>query len=503
MASLLTDVPPDYIKIHSGLGEAPPRNIVVLPVLFEGEVKAMIELASFDRFDEIRLNFLEQLAESIGIVLNTIEANMRTEDLLKQSQALTESLQAQQEALTETNKRLEQQTRSLQQSEELLKKQQDELQKTNQELEDKAQLLSSQKAEVEQKNAEIEQARVALEEKAEQLALISKYKSEFLANMSHELRTPLNSLLILSQMLSENADGNLTTKQVGFAQTIHSSGLGPARSHQRHPRPLQDRVGHDGDRHQRRCRSPTSRLRREHLPAGRGRQGPGLSTVELDPTLPPAIQTDTQAPPAGAQEPALQRLQVHRAGRVTLRASVADQRAGTRSTTILNAARHGHRVRGERHRHRHPAGQAGVIFEAFQQADGTTSRKYGGTGLGLSISRADHAPPGRRDPARERAGAGQHLHAVPAAHLPEPDRWTVAAARSTRPSRRGRADRAASSRADGRAPASDARAGGRARGQDDRGAIQPGERVLLIVRTTRASPRSCSISRASAASRAW
>ena len=153
------DVPDDYIQISSGLGEAPPRNIVVLPVLFEGEVKAVIELASFDEFNEIHLTFLEQLTETIGIVLNTIAANMRTEELLKQSQALTEELQAQQEELTETNKRLEQQARSLQQSEELLKKQQDELQQTNEELEEKAQLLAEQKAEVERKNREVEQAK--------------------------------------------------------------------------------------------------------------------------------------------------------------------------------------------------------------------------------------------------------------------------------------------------------------------------------------------------------
>ena len=142
---LISAVPEDYVQISSGLGEASPRNIVVLPVLFEGEVRAVLELATFDEFDEIRLTFLEQLAESIGIVLNTIAANMRTEELLRQSQALTESLQSQQEALTETNKRLEQQTRSLQQSEELLREQQDELQRTNAELEEKAQLLAGQK----------------------------------------------------------------------------------------------------------------------------------------------------------------------------------------------------------------------------------------------------------------------------------------------------------------------------------------------------------------------
>ncbi|HEY9807560.1 MAG TPA: HAMP domain-containing protein, partial [Candidatus Obscuribacterales bacterium] len=188
---LLTEVPYDYIKISSGLGEATPLNVVVLPVLFEGQVTAVIELASFRRFSEIHLTFFDQLTESIAIVLNTIAASMRTEELLKQSQSLTEELQSQQKELTDTNKRLEQQAKSLQASEELLKNQQEELQQTNEELAEKARLLSQQNHEVERKNSEIEQARLALEEKAEQLALTSKYKSEFLANMSHELRTPL------------------------------------------------------------------------------------------------------------------------------------------------------------------------------------------------------------------------------------------------------------------------------------------------------------------------
>ncbi|HEX6089688.1 MAG TPA: response regulator [Gemmatimonadales bacterium] len=474
---LISEVPSDYIRISSGLGEAPPRSIVVLPVLFEGEVKAVLELATFDQVDEIRLTFLEQLAESIGIVLNTIAANMRTEELLKQSQALTESLQAQQEALTQTNVRLEEQTRSLQQSEELLKKQQDELQQTNLELEEKAQLLSMQKTEVEQKNREVEQAKVALEEKAEQLALISKYKSEFLANMSHELRTPLNSLLILSQILTENNEGNLTPKQVGFAQTIHSSGSD-----------LLDLINDILDLSK--IESGTMAVDVTAVPFtdlrkfvdSTFRQVADLKglqfAVNLDANLPAAIQTDAKRLQQVLKNLLSNAFKFTERGGVSLHARVA--RSGwSADKELLNAAGTVIAFTVKDTGIGIPRDKHGVIFEAFQQGDGTTSRKYGGTGLGLSISRQITRLLGGEIRLESAPGEGStftlYLPMVfPSAPTEVPDIGEGIDGNGTEAASEGPKVLATASSRVMLAPVVERAI------SDDRAAIQPGDRILLI-----------------------
>ncbi|MEJ7847529.1 MAG: HAMP domain-containing protein [Pyrinomonadaceae bacterium] len=382
---LIKNVPSEYVKVNSGLGEAPPTNIVVLPVLFEGQVKAVIELASFHPFNEIHFGFLDQLTESIGIVINTIEANMRTEELLKQSQSLAQELQLGQAELQETNRRLELQAQSLQTSEELLKKQQEELQGTNQELEEKATLLSEQKSEVEEKNHEIELARTALEDKAKQLALSSKYKSEFLANMSHELRTPLNSMLILSKMLSENAEMNLYEKQIEFADTIHSSGsdllalineildLSKIESG--------NMAVEIGDLHFDDLRDDIER-NFSQIAKDKGLQ----MVLKFSDTLPARIHTDVKRLRQVLKNLLSNAFKFTQMGEVKVNISVAT-RGWSVDNSLLNNASAVVAFEVSDSGIGIPDDKQQLIFEAFQQADGTTSRKYGGTGLGLSISR--------------------------------------------------------------------------------------------------------------------
>jgi CheY-like chemotaxis protein/signal transduction histidine kinase/HAMP domain-containing protein len=382
---LVTNVPDNYVHISSGLGEAAPHNIVVLPVLFEGQVKAVIELSTFNTFSHTHLTFLDQLTESIGIVLNTIAANTRTEDLLQQSQSLAAELQSQQDELKKTNEQLEQQAESLRESEELLKSQQEELQQTNEELQEKATLLARQKAEVEAKNREVEEARYEMEEKAEQLALTSRYKSEFLANMSHELRTPLNSMLILSRQLAENRDDNLTDKQVQFAETIHSSGadlLSLINDILDMSKIESGMMGIDVSEIS--IADFTGQLERNFHQVAQDKK---LEfKIEIAEQLESTITTDDKRLQQILMNLLSNAFKFTEEGRIVLR--IEPTRPGelyhleslNRASQVIafSVIDTGIGI---------PLDKQRIIFEAFQQADGTTNRKYGGTGLGLSISR--------------------------------------------------------------------------------------------------------------------
>ncbi|MGC1269780.1 MAG: HAMP domain-containing protein [Croceibacterium sp.] len=360
----LANVPGDYIRIGSGLGSGRPAHINILPALFEDEVKAVIELASFEELNETHHTFLTQLMETVGIVLNTIAATMRTEELLKESQLLTQELQARQTELTTK---------------------QEELHNTNEELQEKAQLLENEKRQVEAKNFEIDMARRAVEEKAEQLALTSKYKSEFLANMSHELRTPLNSLLILSKLLADNQDGNLNAKQTEFARTIHSAGTD-----------LLNLINDILDLSK--VESGTVSIELGDMPLSSLQQHmertfrqlaseKGLKfEVNFAPELPQTIHTDEQRLQQVVLNLLSNAFKFTVEGNVQLDVGIAYS-GWNPAHPVLRDVTEALEISVSDTGIGIPADKHKLIFEAFQQADGTTSRKYGGTGLGLSISR--------------------------------------------------------------------------------------------------------------------
>jgi len=361
---LLKDVPPDFIRIGSGLGHATPANVNILPALFEDDVKAVIELASFNEFNETHQSFLDQLMESVGIVLNTIAATMRTEGLLEQSQLLTQELQARQTELTTK---------------------QEELHNTNEELQEKAQLLENEKRQVEAKNLEIEMARRALEDKAEQLEVTSKYKSEFMANMSHELRTPLNSLLILSKLLADNAQGNLNEKQVEFAKTINSAGSD-----------LLNLINDILDLSK--VESGTvsievGEMPMDNLKVHMERTFRQLAAdkaldfnVKFDPKLPGTIRTDEKRLQQIVLNLLSNAFKFTSRGGVTLSVRCAEK-GWSPGHHVLRNSKQAIEIAVTDTGIGIPEDKQKLIFEPFHQADGTTSRKYGGTGLGLSISR--------------------------------------------------------------------------------------------------------------------
>ena len=358
---------------------------MVLPVLFEGELLGVIELAAFSMFSENELNFLDQLAISLGVVSNAVRASAQTEELLLASQSLSQELQNQQLELTETNQKLETQATNLRESESKLKSQQEELQQTNEELEEKSRVLTEQKREVEKKNREVEEAKSQLEEKAQQLAVSSKYKSEFLANMSHELRTPLNSLMVLSDGLRKNIDKNLSDKQVEKMTTIHDSGIELLELINEILDLAKIEAGkmsvHIGDIFLQRIQSWATRGFLQMA------ENKGLEfKAELGKDLPAAIQTDEKRLQQVVKNFLSNAIKFTEEGSVAF--TISPVKSGWSDHIVsLNEAPlviafsvidTGIGVPPDKHQ---------VIFEAFQQADGTTSRRFGGTGLGLSISR--------------------------------------------------------------------------------------------------------------------
>jgi signal transduction histidine kinase/ActR/RegA family two-component response regulator len=354
---LLTDVPGDYVRINSGLGEAPPLNIIALPVLFEGRVRAVVELASFSAFSVTHQAFLDQITESIGLVLSTIEASTLTETLLEQSQSLAGELRSQQEELRESNADLERQ----------------------------ATQLAEQNIEAEKKNQEVEQSKELVEEKAGQLAISSKYKSEFIANMSHELRTPLNSLLILAEQLADNPSDTMTDAQVEYARVILASGrdllallngiLDMAKAESGTATVEMSQVS---------VAALTDTLLREYLHVAHG-QHLGCS-VEVAADVPDVIVTDPQRLGQILKNLISNAIKFTESGEVQLRVAVADggwsvdneSLAGASPVVALAVSDTGIGIEEDQQRR---------IFEPFAQGDGSSTRRYGGTGLGLSISR--------------------------------------------------------------------------------------------------------------------
>lgn len=386
---LITEVPEDYVRITSGVGEASPKYIFIVPIIFENRVRAVFEIASFRPFTTIEQELVETLADYSGIIIDNISGRIKMIELLQESQTMTEELQTQSEELSTQhdelkrfNDELELQTKALLQSELTLQQQQEELEQTNVELEEKAVLLEEHNLRYETKNREVEQAKIELEEKAVQLELTSKYKSEFLANMSHELRTPLNSLLILSKLLADNKTKNLSDKQVEFAKTINSAGCDLLELINE----ILDLAKVESGKIEIELRSIKIQeivdfVQRNFNPIAQDRGLELQIIVEDDVDL--IFHTDEKRLQQILKNLLANAFKFTHSGSVTMKISEVNTEDvnGQADYLAFSVTDTGIGI---------PKEKQSIIFEAFQQADGTTSRKYGGTGLGLSISR-EHA----------------------------------------------------------------------------------------------------------------
>lgn len=376
----LTDLPDSYLKVSSALGYTPIRHIVAVPILLESEVKGVMELGGLEGFRDLHFELFEYVRDGLGITIEAAQGRARTQDLLEETQRQTEELQMQQEELRTNNEELESQSVALKKSQESMQLQQEELRQTNEELEQQARILEAQKTDLRGKNLSLSLAQKEVEAKAAELELASRYKSEFLANMSHELRTPLNSLLILATLLSENSEGNLNDKQIDFAKTIHRAGTdllnlisdildlskveaGKLEVNVESMSLEQMRIG----------------LEQVFSPMAE-RKGLQFST-HIGKEVPPTIRSDRQR---------LEQILKNFLSNAIKFTESGEVRLGIETAKWLNKNNltvEGVRIDVTDTGIGIPRDKQGMIFEAFQQGDGSTSRKYGGTGLGLTISR--------------------------------------------------------------------------------------------------------------------
>lgn len=386
----LSQIPDNYIHIHSGVGDAVPNHVVAVPFLYENELKGVIELATFREFSKLQTDFLNQVMPNISIAIMSAESRTQMRDLLAQSQvqakeleARAVELQAQKAEMQEANEKLITQSEELQSQSEELQAQQEELRETNELLENRTHSLETQQTEVERKNKDLEKASAAIKIKAEELELASKYKSEFLANMSHELRTPLNSLLILAELLAQNKEGNLSQKQQEYADTIHHAGadlltlindildLSKVEAGKIDVNPEEVYIN-----------QITESIERKFAHMAQNKDFD--FKIQLDDQLPVSIYTDFQRLTQIMNNLLGNAFKFTEHGEVCLHITrpsnqyIAPESLQTQACICFIVRDTGIGIPEDKQRH---------IFEAFQQADGTTSRRFGGTGLGLSISR--------------------------------------------------------------------------------------------------------------------